>query len=163
MAAAAAFLERAAVLTPDPAFRAGRTLAAARAKLHAGAPDAALKLAALAERGPLDPLQSAQLERLRGEISFASSRGADAPPLLISAARRLESLDPRLARDTHLRALQAAFFAGRLGRGRGVREAAEAARAAPPVPGPPRPIDLLVPGWATVLAGDWTAGVPLLR
>jgi DNA-binding CsgD family transcriptional regulator len=163
MAAAAAFLERAAVLTPDPACRARRTLAAARAKLGAGAPDAALELVALAEREPPDALQSAQLERLRGEISLASSRGAEAFPLLIGAARRLEPLDPRLARDTHLRALQAAIFAGRLGRGGAVREAAEAARAAPPAPGPPRAVDLLISGLATLLTEGWTAGVPLLR
>ena len=163
MAAAAAFLERAALLSPDPALRVRRTLAAARAKLHAGAPDAALGLLALVERGPLDALQSAQVERLRGEISFASSRGAEAPPLLIRAARRFEPLDPGLARDTHLRALQAALFAGRLGHGRGVREAAEAARAAPPALGPPRAVDLLLDGLATLHTEGWTAGVPLLR
>ena len=163
VAAAAAFLDRAAVLTPDPALRAKRTLAAAHAKLHAGASEAALELLARAEAEPLDALPSAQLERLRGEISFASSRGAEAPPLLIRAARRLEPLDPRLARDTHLRALQAALFAGRLGHGRGVREAAEAALAAPPVPGRPRAADLLLDGLATLHTKGWTAGVPLLR
>jgi DNA-binding CsgD family transcriptional regulator/tetratricopeptide (TPR) repeat protein len=163
LAAAAAFLERAAALTPDPARRAQRTLAAAGAKLGAGAPDAALGLLALAEAGPLDALQSAQLEWLRAEIAFATSRGSDAPPLLIHAARRLEPLDPRLARETHLQALEAAMFAGRLGRGRGVLEAAEAARAAPPVPGPPRGIDLLLDGLATLLTEGWAAGVPLLR
>ena len=36
---------------------------------------------------------------LRGQIAFASSRGNDAPPLLLTAARRFEPLDPRLARD----------------------------------------------------------------
>jgi DNA-binding CsgD family transcriptional regulator len=165
LAAAAAFLERAAALTPDPARRAQRTLAAAGAKLGAGAPDAALGLLALAEAGPLDALQSAQLEWLRAEIAFATSRGSDAPPLLIHAARRFEPLDPRLARDIHMQALEAAMFAGRLGRGRGVGvlEAAEAARAAPPVPGPPRAVDLLLDGLATLLTEGWAAGVPLLR
>jgi DNA-binding CsgD family transcriptional regulator len=163
VAAAAAFLERAAVLSPDPACRARRTLAAASAKLHAGAPDAALGLLALAEAGPLDALQSAELERLRGEIAFATSRGSDAPPLLIRAAKRLEPLDPRRARDTHLLALQAAMFAGRLGRGQGVREAAEAARAAPPAPGPPRAVDLILAALATLFTEGWAAGVPLMR
>jgi DNA-binding CsgD family transcriptional regulator len=160
-APAAAFLERAAVLTPDPARRAERTLAAAGAKLHAGAPDAALGLLALAEAGPLDARQDAEVERLRAEISFASSRGSDAPPLLIRAAQRLELLDPRLARDTHLQALEAAMFAGRLGHG--MREVAECARAAPPAPGPPRAVDLLISGLATRLTAGWAAGAPLLQ
>jgi DNA-binding CsgD family transcriptional regulator/tetratricopeptide (TPR) repeat protein len=163
VAAAAAFLERAAALTPDPAHRARRTLAAAGAKLQAAAPEAALGILSLAEAGPLDALQSAQLERLRAEIAFATSRGSDAPPLLIHAARRLEPLDPQLARDTHLQALEAAMFAGRLGGGGGVREAAEAARAAPPAHGPPRAVDLLLDGLATLLTEGWAAGVPLMR
>jgi hypothetical protein len=54
LAAAAAFLERAALQTPDPARRARRLLAAARAKRDAGALDAALGLLVVAEAGPLD-------------------------------------------------------------------------------------------------------------
>jgi len=53
MAAAAAFLERAAMLTPEPARRARRLLAAARAKRDAGALDAALGLLVAVEAGPL--------------------------------------------------------------------------------------------------------------
>src|SRR5690242_9427567 len=45
LAAAAAFLERAAALTPDPARRAARALAAAAAKVQAGAFEAAVKAA----------------------------------------------------------------------------------------------------------------------
>src|SRR5204862_7164252 len=44
LAAAAAFLERAAILTPEPERRARRLLAAARAKRATGALDAALEL-----------------------------------------------------------------------------------------------------------------------
>ena len=68
---------------------------------------------------------------LRAQIAFASSRGSDAPPLLLEAARRLEPLDATLARDTYLEALSAAIFAGRLASGTGLRDVAEAARAAP--------------------------------
>ena len=71
MAAAAAFLERAAVLTPEPSRRAERALAAAQAKHQAGAFDAALGLIAIAESGPLDELQHAQVDLLRGQIAFA--------------------------------------------------------------------------------------------
>src|SRR5580692_1329753 len=63
LAAAAAFLERSADLTVDPAHRAQRALAAAQAKNQAGAPDAALGLLAMAQAGPLDELQ-----RARGDL-----------------------------------------------------------------------------------------------
>src|SRR6202020_2483710 len=56
LAAAAAFLERAAVLSPDPSRRTERALAAAQAKQLAGAPDAALRLVAIAESGSLNEL-----------------------------------------------------------------------------------------------------------
>ena len=71
LAAAAAFLERAAELTPEPARRAERALAAAQAKHQAGAPDAALGLLATAEAGPLDELQRARVDLLRAQIAFA--------------------------------------------------------------------------------------------
>jgi hypothetical protein len=114
LAAAAAFLERAAELSPDPAKRGARALAAASAKFDAGAPDAAQELLAAAELAPLDELQQARLERLRGAFAFHRRRRSDAPPLLLGAARRLEPLDPGWARETYLDALGAAIFAGRL-------------------------------------------------
>ncbi len=91
--AAAAFLERSAGLTLDPARRAQRALAAAQAKHQAGASDAALGLLAMAQAGPLDELASARVDLLRGQIAFASGLGSDASPLLLKAAKRLESLD----------------------------------------------------------------------
>src|SRR5207244_3315891 len=60
LAAAAAFLERAAALTLQPTRRAERELAAAQATAQAGAFDAALELLAAAEDGSLDEFQSAQ-------------------------------------------------------------------------------------------------------
>jgi DNA-binding CsgD family transcriptional regulator len=163
LAATAAFLDRATALTPEPARRAERALSAAHAKQDAGAPDAALRLLATAEMGPLDEVQRARLERLRAQLTFAVRRGNDAPPLLLTAAKRLEPLDPGLARETHLEALAAAIFAGRLSRDGGVREAAEAARAAPPAPEPARVIDLLLDGLATRFAEGYAAGVEPLR
>jgi AAA ATPase domain len=114
LAAAAAFLERATLLTSEPTRRSERALAAAQAMHQAGGPDAALRLLAMAEAGPLDELQRARADVLRAQIAFATSRGGDAPPLLLKAARRLEPLDARRARDTHLDALSAALFVGRL-------------------------------------------------
>jgi DNA-binding CsgD family transcriptional regulator len=163
VAAAAAFLERAAELTPDPAARGGRALAAAQAKFESAAPDAALELLALAELCPLEELQRARLERLRAEIAFARTRGRDAPGLLLDAARRLEPLDAAMARETHLEAMMAAMFAGDLGEGPSVREAAEAAQSGPPAPEPPRAIDLLVNGLATRFTDGHAAAVGSLR
>jgi len=163
VAAAAAFLARAAELTPDPAERGRRALAAAQAKFDAAAPDAALELLAAAELAPLDELQRARLERLRAEIAFARTRGGDAPALLLDAARRLEPLDPALARETHLEAMAAAMFTGRLGDAPDVREVAEAAQAAPAAPQPPRAIDLLLDGLATRFTEGYSAAVPPLR
>jgi outer membrane PBP1 activator LpoA protein len=77
-AAAAAFLERAVGVTPDPEARTRRALAAARAKFEAAAPDAASKLLAIAELGPLDELQGARVERLRAQIAFARALTAPA-------------------------------------------------------------------------------------
>ncbi|MFL5884178.1 MAG: AAA family ATPase [Thermoleophilaceae bacterium] len=162
-AAAAAFLARAAELTPDPAGRSGRALAAARAKFDAGASDAALELLATAELAPLDELQRARLERLRAEIAFERTRGSDAPALLLDAALRLEPLDAAMARETHLEAMAAAMFAGRLGGKPGVREVAEAAQAAPTAERPARAIDLLLDGLATRFTEGYAAGVPQLR
>ncbi|WP_457057521.1 AAA family ATPase [Kribbella sp. CWNU-51] len=162
-AAAAAFLERATELTPDPARRGARALAAAQAKFEAAAPDEAEALLATAEIGPLDDVRRAGLERLRAELAFSLRRGNDAPPLLLSAAKHLKTLDPELARETYLEALGAVIFAGRLSSGHGVVEAAEAARAAPPAPQQPRAIDLLLDGLVARFTEGYAAGVRPLK
>ncbi len=153
LAAAAAFLERAAALTPEPSRRARRALAAAQAKHQAGGFDAALRLVAIAESGPLNELQRAHVDLLRGQIAFALSRGSDAPPLLLKAAKRLEPLDPRLARETYLEAFAAAMFAGPSGdRRRCAGGWREAARAAPSRSlRTPRAPDLLLDGLALLI------------
>jgi DNA-binding CsgD family transcriptional regulator len=163
IAAAAAFLERATALTPDPSRRGARALAAAQAKLDAGAPEAALELLATAELCPLDSLQRARLERLRAMIAFAGSRGGDAPRLLFEAATRLEPLDAKLARETYLEALGAAVYAGRLGDPEVIRRMAEAARAASGDAEPQTALDLLRHGLATWFADGHAAAVPPLR
>jgi DNA-binding CsgD family transcriptional regulator len=163
LAAAAAFLERAAALTPEPSRRARRALAAAQAKHQAGAFDAALRLVGIAESGPLNELERAQVALLRGEIEFAVNRGRDAPPLLLSAAKRLEPLDIGLARVTYLEALSAAISAGRLGAPDGVRRTADAARRAPPSLEPARAPDLLLDGLAVVHTEGYAAGTPMLK
>ena len=163
LAAAAAFLQRAAELTPDPAVRVERSLAAAEVKLDVADFASASDLLAAAELGPVDELQRARLERLGAQIAFATRRGRDAPPLLLEAARRLEPLDARLARETYLEAIASATFAGRLGTGPDEREVAEAARASTRVPAE-GPADLLLDALVTRYTEGYAASVaPLSR
>jgi DNA-binding CsgD family transcriptional regulator len=163
VAAAAAFLDRAVALTIDPMRRADRALTAANAKLQVGAFDTALGLLATAETGPLDERQRAQAELLRAEIAAMSGRVMDAPPLLLKAARQLEQVDPRMARETYLEALGAAMAVGRLAVGGGVQEVAEAARWAPPSPQPARGPDLLLDGMALLITEGYAAATPMLK
>jgi DNA-binding CsgD family transcriptional regulator len=162
LAAAAAFLERAALLTPDPARRARRGLAAARAKRDAGALDAALGLLVVVEAGPLDALSAAEVEHLRGQIALVQRRGGDAGRLLLSAARRLEPVDAALAREAHLEALGATVWAGGMDSSGVLQAAAQAARAAPPGPEPPRAVDVLLDGFALRLTEGYAAAAPIL-
>jgi DNA-binding CsgD family transcriptional regulator len=162
-AAAAAFLKRSAALTPEPERRAERTLAAAQAAAQAGAFDAALELLAAAEAGPLADLPRAGADLLRGQIAFASSRGSDAPLLLLKAAQRLEPIDVRLARETYLEALSAAIYGGRLAIGGALRDAAGAARAAPVAPQSPGAPDLLLDGLALLVTQGHADAAPTLK
>ena len=163
LAAAAAFLERATALTPDPALLAERALAAADAYLRAGAFAKALELVAMAEAGPLDELQGARADWLRGQTAFASSQVSDAAPLLLKAAKRLEPLDLDLARETYLDAWQAAHIAGHLAGGGDLDEVSRAARALPPPKKPPRLADLLLDALAQLVTDGPAAAAPLLQ
>ncbi|HUE26223.1 MAG TPA: AAA family ATPase [Solirubrobacteraceae bacterium] len=163
LAAAAAFLQRSVALTGDPARRTDRALAAARAHVYAGAFDAALGLIPIAEAGSPDELRQAQTEQLRGQIAFSSNAGSDAPPLLLSAARRLERFDVALARDTYLDAWGAAWFAGSLATAGGLREVSHAARLAPPSPHPSEPFDLLLDGLVLLITEGRAAAASALR
>jgi DNA-binding CsgD family transcriptional regulator len=161
LAAAAAFLERAARLTPDPGRRAARLLTAAQAKRDAGVPDAALSLLAEVEAGPVDEPQAAMVERLRGQIAFDQQRGTEAARLLLSAARRLEPINAAQAREAHLESLVAAMWAGDLEIPGGTREAAEAALAAPDGPEPPRAVDAVLDAFALRFTQDFALVAPV--
>jgi DNA-binding CsgD family transcriptional regulator len=162
-AAAAAFLVRATELTPEESRRSGRALVAAQATLQAGALDDALRLLATAESGVLSELERARAGLLRAQISFLSTRGGEAVPLLLKAAARLRDVDPELARDTYLEALGAAIFAGPLaGPGESSPEVARAAKAAPPAQ-KPGGLDLLLDGLVALLTDTYAAAVPILR
>ena len=162
LAAEAAFHERAVELTPDLRRRAQRALLAAQGKHQAGAPDAALRLLAMAQAGPLDEHERARVQLLHAQITFAMTRGRNAPPLLLEAARRLEPLDPKLARETYLEAFAAALSADRLVRGGDAREVAAAVLAADWEPST-RACDLLLDGLALLTREGYVAGAPALK
>jgi len=161
--AAAAILERAALLTPHGEQRADRTLAAARAKRDAGALEAALRLLSVLETEPRSELRSAQADQLRGKIAFDQRRSAEAAELFLGAAQRIEALAPRAARDIRLEALAAAVWAGGPGDHELVARAAQAARTAPSAKNQPRTADLVLNAIATRITEGYAAATPALN
>ncbi|MFI6876176.1 AAA family ATPase [Streptomyces sp. NPDC050400] len=160
-AAAAAFLAHAAVLTSHPPRKATRALAAAQAKIRAGAPTAARELLALARSGSLDEVHRARADLVQAQITFASGRMDEAAPLLLGTARRLLPIDTDLAHETFLDALSAAVFAGRLASDTDAHEVATAARRAPSTAGgPTRVADVLLDALATRFTDDYRTAVP---
>jgi DNA-binding CsgD family transcriptional regulator len=163
-AAAAAFLERAAALSPEPGERARRNLAAAQSKYDAGSPGAAGSLISAAVAGPIDELQRSRADQLAARIATVIRTGGDPPGLLLQAARRFGPLDASLARRTYLDAIMSAMI---LGDPRGTRwlQVAGAARGAPPAPASARPRsdDLLLDGLAALANDGYQAALPGLR
>jgi DNA-binding CsgD family transcriptional regulator len=160
-AAVAAFLERAAALTPDPTRRAQRLLAAAAANRDAGDLEDALELSIAIDDGVLDELDRARVDLLQAQIALEQRRGSDAGPLFLSAARRLEPLDPELARETYLDALGGVMAADIEVVG-GAPAVAAAARAAPPGAVPPRSADVLLDAFAIRFTDGYAAAAPIL-
>ena len=163
IAAAAAFLHRAAELTPDPGPRTARTLAAAQASFQAGVFKDALALLDAAESGQLDATQRALVDLLRANIAFASGFGRDAPPLLARAARQADGFDPELARQTYLIAWVATVFAGRHAQPDDLVRICRTILALPPRRGALRPLDLLLDGLARLVTDGHAAAAPTLQ
>ena len=161
-AAAAAFLQRAAALSPDPGERARRNLAAAQSKYDAGAPGAAGSLISAAVAGPIDELQRARADQLAARIATVIRTGGDPPGLLLQAARRFGPLDAALARRTYLDAIMAAMIFSDPAGTRWLA-VASAARAAPPASAPQCVDDLLLDGLATLANDGYQAALPVLR
>ncbi|WP_410599521.1 AAA family ATPase [Amycolatopsis sp. lyj-90] len=159
VAAAAAFLERAAALSLDPGKQTERTLAAARATLAAGRATASADLVASIDTETLDDVRHAEADLLRGQVAFV--QGADGavkgPELILRAAQRLAAVDPARSRECFVAALEMGLAVGRAA---GVMDRVlDAARSAPPSPGPPDLLDALV----LLNTEGHRAGVPALR
>jgi DNA-binding CsgD family transcriptional regulator len=163
LAAAAAFLERAMALTPDPALQTGRALAAAEVSFEAGDFEATQRLLATAESGSLDGFERARAALLRGHAALASAYGSDAPSLLLQAARELAAFDVTLARRAYLTAWGAAVSANHLGGAGVLAEICSAVRALPALPPRPHPLDLLIHGFALITTDGRAAATPVLQ
>jgi DNA-binding CsgD family transcriptional regulator len=162
-AAAAAFLSRAAALSPDPAERSRRYLAAAQPKYDAGSPREAADLLTAAQAGPLNEVQRARADQLAARIATVLGGGGDAPRLLVSVAARLAPTDPGLARRAYLDALMSALVTDGSGRFANWQEVGWAARGAPPPAGQPQAGDLLLDGLTRQAVNGYQAGLPALR
>ena len=110
-AAAAALLRRSAELTPGDGARAEREVAVADAELRAGHAEQAEELVGAAIPRLTNDVARGLATRLTGEIRFAVGNAAGAAIALADASRKLAP-DARMARDTHLEALEAAIWAG---------------------------------------------------
>jgi DNA-binding CsgD family transcriptional regulator len=160
---AAAFLARAAELTPDPGKRGARALNAALATNFAGEFAAALDLLAIAELCPLRDVQRGGLMSLRASILSGLGRAPDRPQLFLEAARALDGINAPAARDNYLCALGTQVFVARIGGADALREIAGAGRAAPAAPDPPRTMDLVLDALAVRYTDGYEAARPALR
>lgn len=163
VAASAAFLERAAELSPDPHRRVERIIVAAEAKNDAGAPEVALRLLDTARDYPWTPLQQALVGCLRARAEYALRRDRSALHQLLGAAQALEPYDQSLARDTYMLALSAAVYAGRLGDRGDVEMIATAILEATAADRTDRASDLILRGQALLAAQGQAAALPTVR
>jgi DNA-binding CsgD family transcriptional regulator len=163
IAAAAAFLTRAMELTPKLVDRNRRALDAAFANVEAGAFETARRLLAIANRGPIEEGQRAKCELLGAQLILVATRGNDAAGPLLTAARRLETTNIALARETYVDAFTASLFGARLNELVDVRDVAAAARAAPRSRADnPSSVDLLLDAF-TAITGDYEQAVPVCQ
>jgi DNA-binding CsgD family transcriptional regulator len=162
VAAAAAFLEGAAALTPEPVRRAQRSLDAVQVQVYAGALGDASALLATTGEGLLLESQRARVDMLRAQLRVAAGPAAeaDAVPLLLDAARRLGPLDAPLARQAYLDAF-AAVATTEPGTASGGKAVADAALriGRPTLPGKE---DVLLEGLAVLFTEGPAAAVPLV-
>lgn len=172
IAAAAAFLQRATVLTVDPELRSARALAAALAKRDVADTAAAYDLLAIADLDTTSAIRTAQAARLRAQMEFVRSRAGDAgaspvadtAPLLLETGGRFETIDEYVSRECYLEAIAAVMFAGRLANPGAVAQVGATGLAATAtMPDASRPVDLLLRGVAERLTGGPGSGSAALR
>jgi DNA-binding CsgD family transcriptional regulator len=161
--AAAAFLQRAVELSQDPTQRAERALSAAEASLQAGEFDDTFRMVTIADLEPLDEFRLGRLDLLRGHLAYATSARVDAAALLLRAARRLETFDPELARETYLIAWLAATALGHVAGGNVMTDVCRAVQALPGPPGAPTRLHLLLDGLVLLITDGRAVATPIIQ
>jgi ATP/maltotriose-dependent transcriptional regulator MalT len=160
LAAAAAFLERAATLTPDAGKRAQRVLAAATVMYEAGGYEAVDNLLRRIDTSQLDELGAARIDRLRAVVALSAEGPGKEPILrLLDAAQRLRQLDPELGRAALLEEVPRLFDYASKETLEAVLEAFEESSASPSG----ELAELLLLGWARLVRQGFPAGTDLLR
>ncbi|MDT5083822.1 MAG: hypothetical protein QOJ61_865 [Mycobacterium sp.] len=160
----AAFLIRAAELSPDARPRALRYFAAAGAYLAAGDGSLAEALLDLATPGLDDAGMHVPVQRMRASIAVFFSRHKDAPAILLEAVETVDTADVSLIRTLLFDAMQAAVVARQYTADTTLDEVAHAVLHAPRDPKrSPNGNDLLLDGFATRIARNYADAVPLLR
>ncbi|MFF0523433.1 AAA family ATPase [Actinomadura nitritigenes] len=160
----AAFLSRAADLSPDPRDQAARLVAAARAHLVLGDPAAAGRMLDRAEHGLDHPVLRALARQTRATAETYSGRFAAAPAILLEAAKSIAGSDARLARKMMFEALQAVLLTDGHIATLTQQDLAREVLASPATQ-PPEPTytDLLLNGYATRIAVGHRSAAPLMR
>ncbi|MFI6565793.1 AAA family ATPase [Streptomyces sp. NPDC050534] len=161
LAAAAAFLQRSVVLTVDASRRAERAVAAADASLQAGDLDAARRFVDVADQNAQNEFQRARAHLVRSQVTFAAGLNREAPPLLLTAAKRLERFDTNLARETYLLAWGTSALVA--ADGDSLAAISQAMRMLPPSTEAPRAIDLVIEGYALLVTDGRATAVPALQ
>ena len=161
---AAAFLARAAALTPDGPARGRRLIRAAESAFVIGDGSDALELMHQAEQLGIESAD-ARAMRLRAAVLRTSGEEVRASRLLAEAAASAASTDPDLAREMYLEACQAALRTGAPGSGGELAHVQSASRALTHYAGEaPSPADDLLDGYAAFgPRPSTTALVPLRR
>jgi DNA-binding CsgD family transcriptional regulator len=127
MAASAAFLAKAAMLTPDPERRAHRALACAHLNLMLGSTDDVHALLSTAASTKLDEGTRARLDLAKIQLDYTTGHDAGNAGRLLAVAKRLEPIDADLAVQTYMEALGIGLIAGGPGDAAAVATAAGAA------------------------------------
>ena len=157
VAAAAAFLDRAAALTLDSDRRYGRALAAVQAHLAAGDTETGADLLATVGTAGLDDHRRARVEELQGRIAFTRSDHTAGLAAMITAARRLSADDPARAGDCLLDALEYSLRADPSGSV--ISDITAAVRRNAPVP----PSSSLLAALITLATDGYPVAAPKLR
>jgi DNA-binding CsgD family transcriptional regulator len=162
-ATSAAYLSRAALLSPEPGRRGTRLLGAATADLAAGRPAQAHVNLELCAPILESDLLRAQAKRLEGAILFALGGATEPPSIMLQAATALAKYDVALAREVLLEALLMALWIGKWASA-GPQEVGHAVKALPlPTDTEPNSADLLLNAFAELHCNGHAAAALLLR